>query len=131
MPQIFHRSTNTFSKLSIFGAVFILAAIAAVLTAINRSGYVSEAGLTREQPVPFSHKHHVGGLGIDCRYCHTTVEESDFAGMPATQICMQCHAKLWTHAELLEPVRESWRSGVPIRWRRVHVLPDYVYFNHA
>ncbi|PYV83506.1 MAG: cytochrome C, partial [Acidobacteria bacterium] len=87
MPQIFHRSTNTFSKLSIFGAVFIIAAIAAVLTAINRSGYVTEAGVSREQPVPFSHRHHVGGMGIDCRYCHTSVENAAFANIPPTKTC--------------------------------------------
>jgi hypothetical protein len=131
MPQIFHRSTNTFSKLSIFGAVFIIAAIAAVLTAINRSGYVTEAGVTREQPVPFSHRHHVGGMGIDCRYCHTSVENAAFANIPPTKTCMNCHSQIWANSPILEPVRESFRTEKSIQWTRVHDLPDFAYFNHS
>jgi len=87
-------------------------------------------GLYVDQPVPFSHAHHVGGLGIDCRYCHQSVETSSFAGLPATQVCMNCHGQLWTQAELLEPVRESWRTGEPLKWNRVHDLADFVYFDH-
>ena len=131
MPQIFHRSTNTFSKLSIFGAVFIIAAIAAVLTAINRSGYVTEAGVSREQPVPFSHRHHVGGMGIDCRYCHTSVENAAFANIPPTKTCMNCHSQIWANSPTLEPVRESFRTEKSIQWTRVHDLPDFAYFNHS
>lgn len=131
MPQIFHRSTNTFSKLSIFGAVFIIAAIAAVLTAINRSGYVTEAGVTREQPVPFSHRHHVAGMGIDCRYCHTSVENAAFANIPPTKTCMNCHSQIWANSPTLEPVRESFRTEKSIPWTRVHDLPDFAYFNHS
>lgn len=97
---------------------------------IERSPYVTDAGVFRDQPIPFSHKHHVNGLGIDCRYCHTSVEDSSFAGIPATRICMTCHSKIWTGAELLEPVRHSWRTGTPIAWQRVNNLPDFVYFNH-
>jgi len=131
MPQIFHRSTNTFSKLSIFGAVFIIAAIAAVLTAINRSGYVTEAGVSREQPVPFSHRHHVGGMGIDCRYCHTSVENAAFANIPPTKTCINCHSQIWANSPTLEPVRESFRTEKSIQWTRVHDLPDFAYFNHS
>ena len=131
MPQIFHRSTNTFSKLSIFGAVFIIAAIAAVLTAINRSGYATEAGVSREQPVPFSHRHHVGGMGIDCRYCHTSVENAAFANIPPTKTCMNCHSQIWANSPTLEPVRESFRTEKSIQWTRVHDLPDFAYFNHS
>jgi hypothetical protein len=131
MPQIFHRSTNTFSKLSIFGAVFILAALAAIVTAINRSSYVTQAGVSREQPVPFSHQHHVSGIGIDCRYCHTSVENAAFANIPPTKTCMNCHSQIWAGSPTLEPVRESFRSDQSIRWTRVHDLPDFAYFNHS
>jgi hypothetical protein len=131
MPQIFHRSTNTFSKLSIFGAVFILAALAAIVAAINRSSYVTQAGVSREQPVPFSHQHHVSGIGIDCRYCHTSVENAAFANIPPTKTCMNCHSQIWASSPTLEPVRESFRSDQSIRWTRVHDLPDFAYFNHS
>jgi hypothetical protein len=131
MPQIFHRSTNTFSKLSIFGAVFILAALAAVVAAINRSSYVTQAGVSREQPVPFSHQHHVGGIGIDCRYCHTSVENAAFANIPPTKTCMNCHSQIWASSPALEPVRESFRSEKSIQWTRVHDLPDFAYFDHS
>ena len=131
MPQIFHRSTNTFSKLSIFGAVFILAALAAMTAAINRSSYVTQAGVPREQPVPFSHQHHVNGVGIDCRYCHTSVESAAFANIPPTKTCMNCHSQIWASSPTLEPVRESFRSDRSIPWTRVHDLPDFVYFDHS
>jgi len=84
-----------------------------------------------EQPVPFSHEHHVGGLGIDCRYCHTGVETSPFAGLPPTQTCVACHSQMWIHAPMLEPVRQSWADQKPLQWNRVHDLPDYVYFDHS
>jgi hypothetical protein len=131
MAQIFHPSTNTISRVSIFGAVFILAALLWLLAAISRSSYVTQAGIAREQPVPFSHKHHVSGLGIDCRYCHTSVEESSFAGIPPTKTCMNCHSQIWAGAPMLEPVRESFRGDRSIPWIRVHDLPDFVYFNHS
>jgi hypothetical protein len=92
---------------------------------------VTDAGVFRQQPVPFSHEHHVRGLGIDCRYCHTSVEDSSFAGGPPTKTCMTCHAKLWTSAAILQPVRDSWAMNTPIHWQRVNVLPDFVYFNHS
>ena len=131
MSQIFHRSTNTISKVSILGAVFILAALLWLLLEINRSDYVTEARVARAQPVPFSHKHHVAGMGIDCRYCHTTVETSSFAGLPPTQTCMNCHAQIWNQAPMLEPVRESFRSDKSIEWTRVNQLADFVYFDHS
>jgi len=85
----------------------------------------------REQPVQFSHKHHNGELGIDCRYCHTSVEETAFAGIPSTQICMNCHSQMWKDAPILEPVRASYRTGESLEWTRVHDLGDFAYFNHA
>lgn len=96
-----------------------------------RSSFYTGVGRPVFQPVPFSHKHHVGGLGIDCRYCHTSVEKSAFAGLPATEVCMTCHSQIWTNAEMLAPVRDSLARGQPIHWRRVNVLPDFVFFNHA
>ncbi|MGH7600545.1 MAG: cytochrome c3 family protein, partial [bacterium] len=94
MPQIFHPSTNTFSKVSIFGAVFFVGGLLWIFAVIERSSYVTQASVVREQPVPFSHRHHVSQLGIDCRYCHTSVEESNFAGIPSTNTCMTCHSQI-------------------------------------
>jgi hypothetical protein len=122
---------NTFSKFSIFGAVFILAFALWISREFNRSPYVLQTQVSKEQPVPFSHRHHVGGLGVDCRYCHTTVEESSFAGIPPTKTCMNCHSQIWTNSAMLEPVRESFRSDKAIRWNRVHNLAGFVYFNHS
>src|SRR5438552_14756418 len=129
--QIFHPSTNTLSKFSIFGALFIITALLFVAYGVNRSPYVTQAGITREQPVQFSHEHHAGKIGIDCRYCHTTVEVSNTAGIPPTKTCMNCHSQIWLQSPYLEPVRESFRSGKSLEWTRVNDLPDFVYFNHS
>jgi hypothetical protein len=131
MTQIFHHSTNTLSKLSIFGALFLAAGTLWLVLEINRSPYVTQAGVAREQPVPFSHAHHVAGLGIDCRYCHTSVETSATAGIPPTKTCMNCHSQIWSDSPTLEPVRESFRSERSIEWAKVNDLPDFVYFNHS
>ena len=131
MAQIFHRSANTLSRVTIFGAIFFVGFILWVIGGIVRSPYFTNQGIEREQPIPFSHQHHVGGLGIDCRYCHTSVETSNFAGIPPTQTCMNCHAQIWTNAAMLEPVRASFATGTPIHWSRVHRLPDFVHFYHS
>ncbi len=131
MAQIFHRSTNTLSRVTIFGAVFIVGFVLWVIGGIVRSPYATDQGIRREQPVPFSHQHHVAGLGIDCRYCHTSVETSSFAGIPPMATCMNCHSQIWTNADMLEPVRASYASGKPLIWSRVHRLPDFVHFNHS
>ena len=131
MSQIFRHSTNTFTRVTIFGAVFILGFAVWALDRFSRSDYVTRATQAREQPVPFSHAHHVGGLGVDCRYCHTTVETSSFANIPPTKTCMNCHSQIWLTSPTLEPVRESFRTGVSLQWTRVNDLPDYVYFNHS
>ncbi|MBM3226386.1 MAG: cytochrome c3 family protein [Candidatus Tectomicrobia bacterium] len=131
MAQIFHPSTNTISRLSIFGAVFIIAALAWLAAAVTRSPYVTQEGVARTQPVPFSHKHHVQGLGLDCRYCHTSVEDSAFAGIPPVKTCMNCHSQIWVDSPMLAPVRDSFRTGRPLVWTRVHDLPDFVYFDHS
>jgi hypothetical protein len=131
MPQIFHRSFNTISKVSIFGAAFFLAGVGWLLAVVYRSPYATDADLAYVQPVPFSHQHHAGDLGIDCRYCHTSVEEAPFAGIPPTKTCMNCHQQIWVGSEMLAPVRESYRSGQSIPWQRVHNLPQFVYFDHS
>jgi hypothetical protein len=131
MPWVFHPLFNTIAKASIFGGILMIGGVVWVASVIERSPYVTDAGVFRQQPVPFSHEHHVRGLGIDCRYCHTSVEDSSFAGIPPTKTCMTCHTKLWTSAVILQPVRDSWAMGTPIHWQRVNVLPDFVYFNHS
>lgn len=131
MAQLFHPSTNTFSKVSIFGAVFFLAVLAWVFGVLIRSPFATDASVVRPQPVPFSHEHHVNALGIDCRYCHTSADTSSFAGIPPTKTCMTCHSQIFTDSEILEPVRESFRTDMPIAWTRVHDLPDFAYFNHS
>jgi len=131
MAQIFHPSTNTISRVTIFGGLILLIAVVTGLATINESPYITEVGVARIQPVPFSHKHHVGDDGIDCRYCHTSVEESSFAGIPPTKTCMNCHTQIWPDSPMLEPVRESFRTGKSIQWTRVHNLPGFVYFNHS
>ena len=131
MSQIFRHSTNTFARITIFGAVFIIAFLAWVGLSLSRSTYATRADQAREQPVPFSHAHHVGGMGVDCRYCHTSVESSSFAGIPPTKTCMNCHSQIWLSSPTLEPVRASFRTNQSIPWTRVYDLPDFVYFNHG
>jgi hypothetical protein len=96
-----------------------------------RTPYVTSQLVPIEQPVPFDHRHHVLDDGIDCRYCHDTVDRSATAGLPATEVCMGCHSQIWNESPLLEPVRRSFFEGRPIAWQRVHRLPDFVFFNHA
>lgn len=131
MAQIFHPSTNTFSKVSIFGAVFLLAALIWIAALLVRSPYVTQVGVARSQPVLFSHEHHVSGLGIECRYCHTSVEVSSFAGIPPTKTCMTCHSQIWTDSPMLASVIDSFRDNQPLQWNRVYNLPDFVYFDHS
>jgi hypothetical protein len=131
MAQIFRPSTNTFARLSILGALVLVGALTWIVLAVNRSPYVTEAGVVRRQPVPFSHKHHVSAIGFDCRYCHTFVEEAAVAGLPPTKTCMNCHAQIWADSPMLEPVRASWRTDTSLAWVRVHDLPDFVYFDHS
>ena len=129
--QIFHRSANTISKVSIFGALFIVAGLIWLVMTFNRSSYVTGAQVVREQPVQFSHQHHVQTVGLDCRYCHTSAETAAFAGIPPSKTCMNCHSQIWSTSPYLEPVRASVREDRSLRWRRVHDLPDFAYFNHS
>jgi hypothetical protein len=131
MSQIFHRSTNTISRVSVFGAVFFVGLAGWLMDAVNRSPYVTQQDVARVQPVQFSHAHHVGGMGLDCRYCHTTVERSAFANIPPTKTCMNCHSQIWNQSPELAPVQESFKTDQSIEWVKVYDLPDYVYFNHS
>jgi hypothetical protein len=131
MAQIFSRHANSYVKASIVLALVLVAAIFGSADRLARSPYVTRVDTFREQPIQFSHQHHVGGIGIDCRYCHTSVEKAASAGIPPTKTCMNCHSQIWANSPFLEPVRESYRSDTPLRWTRVHDLPDFVYFNHS
>ena len=131
MAQIFHPSANFVAKTTIFGAAFILAGGVWIADKIQRSGYVTGVDVPVEQPIPFNHKHHVQQVGLDCRYCHGSVEEAAYAGFPPTKTCMTCHSQLFTDAPMLEPARESWRTGESIAWVKVHDLPDFAYFDHS
>jgi hypothetical protein len=129
MSQIFHPRFGLFVKLTLL-ALLILAS-AGVLAWRGLTSEPHRINEAVEQPVPFSHKHHVGDDGIDCRYCHSTVETSAFAGIPPISTCMTCHSQLYTDQPVLKPVVDSWRNGIALHWQRVHQLPDFVYFNHA
>ena len=130
MSQIFPRSANAIARMSLVGALAFGALVAWIVFTLMRSSWVTKQNEIVEQPIQFSHAHHVGGEGIDCRYCHTSVEKSAFAGIPPTKTCMNCHSLLFTTAPILEPVRASFRDDKPLSWIRVNDLPDFVYFNH-
>jgi hypothetical protein len=131
MAQTFRRYANTVGRVGCFGVlagplIFLVAA-----TEFMWSPYGTQQNIAKAQPVQFSHQHHVAVLGIDCRYCHTSVEESSFANIPPVHTCMTCHSQLWRNSEMLAPIRDSYASGIPVEWTRVHQLPDFVYFNHS
>jgi len=130
MSQIFPKSANAAARSTLFGVLTLVLFVGWVVFTLMRSSWVTKQNEFVEQPIQFSHAHHVGGIGLDCRYCHTTVEKSSFAGIPPTKTCMNCHAQIWTNAPLLEPVRASFRDDKPLTWTRVNDLPDFVYFNH-
>jgi hypothetical protein len=131
MAQFFNRSANNIARISMVMVVVLAGVAFYVYTQVARSSYLTGQYLEKQQPVQFSHKHHVGDDGIDCRYCHATVETTATASMPPTQTCMNCHSQLWNDSPYLEPVRASFRENKPIQWERVHDLPEFVYFNHS
>lgn len=131
MAAIFRPSANLWARLVLLGMGASLAAGVAWWLLWPNMDYARHVGFPVTQPVPFSHEHHVAGLGIDCRFCHADVETSWNAGMPPTYTCMTCHSQIWTNAAILAPVRESLAKDKPLEWRRVTNLPDYVYFNHS
>jgi hypothetical protein len=144
--QLFHPQFSSLFKAGLVLAACCLAIAPFFCYWLYQTPYVTLAQRHEEQPIPFSHRHHVGGLGIDCRYCHVGVEHSAFAGLPSTHTCITCHSQIWTNAAMLAPVRESYdgpeplgdggrgadlRGGRPIRWKQVNRLPDFVFFNHG
>jgi hypothetical protein len=131
MSQVFPKSANAWSKASVLALVFTLLGLGWVVLTLQRSDFVTQANQFIEQPVQFSHQHHAGGIGIECRYCHTSVEVSPSAGIPPTKTCINCHSQIWNTSPYLEPVRASFRDDKPLNWVRVHDLPDFVYFNHS
>jgi len=131
VAQVFHRSFNTIFRVILVGAVLGTLLLIAVMWVSAYSPYVTGAETVVLQPIPFSHQHHVGQFGFDCRYCHASVERSSFAGMPSTETCMNCHSQIWVGSDMLAPVRESYRTGQPLVWNRVHNLADFVYFDHS
>lgn len=131
MAQVFPRASNTIAWLSLVAGPLLGAFVVWVCLVYTRSSYGTGAGEVLVQPVPFSHQHHVGDLGIDCRYCHTAVERSNYAGMPATEICMNCHSQMWVGSAMLEPVRQSYQTGKSLQWKRIYNLPGFVYFDHS
>ena len=131
MSQLFPESINIIARVILLGGILILAGLAGLLYVFVKSPYVTEVGVAKPQPIPFSHKQHVGGLGLDCRYCHATVEETAFAAIPPTETCMGCHRQVAAESSALEPLRTSAENNQPLQWIRVHNLADYVYFNHS
>jgi hypothetical protein len=132
MAQIFPQSANTLSKVSIIVTLVVVAGLGAMAFELGAdSSFATNQSIARTQPVPFSHTHHVGSMGIDCRYCHNTVETSAYANIPPTKTCMNCHSQIWVNSPTLEPVRASYRNDQSIPWVKVHDLPDFVYFNHS
>lgn len=131
MAQVFNRSANTVARASlVFGPVGLFA-VAAILWFLYYSPAVTMVGIRRDQPIPFSHARHVGHNGIDCRYCHTSVEKSNFAGIPPTETCMTCHSQILSNAAMFKPLQDSWKTGKPLKWARIYDLPDFVYFDHS
>jgi hypothetical protein len=132
MPQIFKASTNSLARTSLVVTVLAIGGLGgALFEIIADSSYATRQGEAREQPIPFSHAHHVGSMGIDCRYCHSGVENSQHAMVPPTKTCMNCHSQIWINSSTLQPVRDSYQTNESIRWTKVNDLPDYVYFNHS
>jgi hypothetical protein len=131
MAQIFHKSMNTLAPVSLIGSLGLFAFLAWVCLVYTRSSYGTDQWVSIVQPVPFSHEHHAGVLGIDCRYCHTSVESAAYAGIPPTKTCMNCHSQIWVGSDMLEPVRDSYRTGQSLAWRRIYNVPGFVYFDHS
>src|SRR5688500_9575756 len=131
MSQVCPQSANPWSKASRIFFAFLLLGLGSMILALERSYLGTQPNQFIEQPVQLSHQHHAGGIGIECRYCHTSVEVSPSAGIPPTKTCINCHSQIWSQSSYLEPVRASFRDDTPLNWIRVHDLPDFVYFNHS
>lgn len=129
--QVFHPSANSIAKASILGGGLLAVVVPILLALFIRSDFYNRVRDPLGQPIPFSHQRHVAANGIDCRYCHTSVEDSAFAGIPPTETCMSCHSQVLADSTLIQPVQVSWQTDTPIEWIRVNDLPDYAYFNHS
>ncbi|MBC8401311.1 MAG: ammonia-forming cytochrome c nitrite reductase subunit c552 [Candidatus Marinimicrobia bacterium] len=130
MAQIFPKWTNKLPLILVVGTLIVLTSIVLLIWWFGSPQY-TDVGYQPKQPVPYSHKLHAGDLGIDCRYCHTTVETTATASLPPTQTCMNCHQLILPESKKLLPVRESWATGKPLEWVRVHKIPDFAYFDHS
>jgi hypothetical protein len=131
MPQLFPPYADTLARLVLVAIPVVPLVAIGVASWVTASEYITGRSITYDQPVPFSHQHHVGGLGLDCRYCHSGVETSPVAGIPPTHTCMTCHSLLYTQTAMLAPVRESLADDQPMHWNKVNRLPGYVYFDHS
>lgn len=131
MPQIFKPAANYIARASLILGLLAPLIIGYAVAAISRSPANTKVQVPINQPIPFSHQHHTWELGIDCRYCHTSVEVSAEAGFPSTETCMSCHSQIWTNSPLLEPIRKSLETSTPIKWNKVNKVPEFVYFNHS
>ena len=131
MAQIFRPAANTWARVGLLALVLAPGFALATMMVLARSDWVTGRGRTVHQPVAFSHAHHTAEIGIDCRYCHTGVETSAYAGIPPTATCMTCHSQLFTNADMLAPVRQSLAGNTRLTWNPVNRLPDYVYFDHS
>ena len=129
--QLFAPGADAIFRLFLLVVAATVVGVLVVAAALARSDYMGDVGVAKEQPVPFSHKHHSGELGIDCRYCHQQVETLATAGIPPTWTCMTCHSQVWTGADMLAPLRQSLTENKPLVWARLNRLPSYVYFNHS
>jgi hypothetical protein len=131
MAQIFKPGANTVARVALWSIALIPVTVGPAIAALSRSPANTKVDVPKDQPIPFSHEHHAWQLGIDCRYCHTSVEKSPYPGLPATEVCMSCHSQIWTNSPLLEPLRQSYETGTPIKWNQVNKLPQFVFFNHS
>jgi len=131
LSQLFSPGINNLARLFVLALVIGAVAALIVVSFVADTSYSTGVNIEVQQPLQFSHKHHVQGLGLDCRFCHFTAERSSSAGFPDTQTCMGCHATVWSQAEILKSVRASWAHNQSLEWIRVHNLPDHVYFDHS
>jgi hypothetical protein len=131
MTPVFSPWADTAFKVGLIVVALAIPGVFVVPILYVRTPYNLDRHFPIEQPVQFDHRHHVQDDGIACLYCHDGAERSSYAGVPATEVCIGCHSQIWNTSPMLEPVRRSYFSGQPIRWNRVNLVPDFVYFNHA
>jgi hypothetical protein len=131
MAQIFKPSANSITAATLLSVAIGVPTVWLAIAGLSRSPANTKVNVPLNQPVPFSHQHHAWELGIDCRYCHTSVEKSNYPGVPPTETCMSCHSQIWTNSPLLEPVRQSYETGQPLKWNQVNKVPEFVHFPHS